>query len=90
MLAKNIRNLGNYGREVKQHPMADPLLIRMRQTFIELADQEIVNIMSFLLGNHLGERSTLLRATKLPSLFPKLNIVMNTYRGLKIAKAYGW
>ena len=90
MLAKNMRNLDNYEREVKQHPMAAPLLVRMRQTLIELADQDLVNILSFLLGNHLGKRSILLRATKLPSLFPKLNLVMNIYRGLKIAKTYGW
>lgn len=92
MLARRISNLGNYEREVKKHPIAAPILCKVRQVLLELADEDLVNLLSLLTESHQGKAGfpSVVRILKYPSLMLKPRALLSTYRAVRIFKTYGW
>jgi flavin-dependent dehydrogenase len=90
MLARHIRNLGDYEHEVKRHPIAASILVKMRHTLLELSDKDVANLLSFLTKPHRKKRNLFIRAIQYPSILSKLKLLVNTYRALRISKTYGW
>jgi flavin-dependent dehydrogenase len=90
ILARNIRNLDDYEREVKKHAMAAPVLVKTRQTLLGLADKDVTNLLSFLIEPYPGKRLFPLRTIKFLPLLKKPRLLMQMYQALRISKAYGW
>jgi digeranylgeranylglycerophospholipid reductase len=90
ILTRHIYNLADYEREVKEHPLAAPVLVKMRHTLLELADKDVAVLLGFLTESHPGQRNLLLRTIKYPSVIRKLKLLMRMYRALRISKTYGW
>ena len=90
ILARHIQNLGEYGSEVANHPIADPILLETRRVLLQLADKDVASLLSFLTGRHPGRLRALARIAKYPSLILKLKPLIQTGRVLKISMNYGW
>jgi len=92
ILVRNLNNLENYEREVKKHPMADPVLLKGGRALVELTDRDLTNVGKFLVEVHQGRIRFLsvAKIVKYPSLFLKLNRLTNLYKAVKIAEDYGW
>jgi len=92
MLVRNISNLENYEREVKRHPMADPILSKARHALLALADNDVVNLLRLLTEPPHGKVKAprVVRIIKCLSLVPKLRTLISTYRAIRISKTYGW
>ena len=92
LLARNISNLENYEREVKRHPMANPVLYRARRALSALADKDVVNLLRLITEPSFSKVKVpfVIRIIKYISLVLKLRTLINTYRTIKIAKTYGW
>lgn len=92
MLARNIRNLENYEREVKKHPIAATVLSKARRMLLELADKDLVNLLSFLTEPQRGKLKYpwVVRILKYPSLILELKALIVAYRAVRISKNYGY
>jgi flavin-dependent dehydrogenase len=90
ILAKHIRNLGEYEHEVKKHPIAAPILVKMRQSLLELANKDVANLLSFLSEPQDKKKNLLVRTIQYPSILQKLKLIINAYQALRISKTYGW
>jgi len=92
MLGRNINNLENYEREVKRHPMANPVLFKARHALLSLADKDLVNLLRLLTEPSHSKAKTpfVVRIIKCISLVTKLRSLISTYRAIRIAKTYGW
>ncbi len=92
ILVRHLTNLESYEMEVKKHPITSPILFKARQGLLKLADDDLVGLLSFLTGVS-PERQDYLyigSIVKGLSLLPKLQLLMRTYRAIKITKTYGW
>jgi len=92
VLARNINNLEDYEREIRNHPMSNPILPKAGHTLVNLSNKDLANIGKFLSGVKKGEGRApkIKRIAKYPSLFPKLNKLRTIYEAGKIAVDYGW
>ncbi|MFC2068470.1 NAD(P)/FAD-dependent oxidoreductase [Chloroflexota bacterium] len=90
ILARHIHNLKSYEHEVKKHPIAAPILAKMRHTLLELVDKDVANLLSFLTKPHPKKMALIIRTIQYPSLLQKLKLMLNTYQAFKILKTYGW
>lgn len=92
MLVRNISNLENYEREVKRHPMANPILSKSRQALSALSDKDLVNLLRLLTEPSYSKLKALFvtNITKYISLVLKLRTVVRTYKAIRISKTYGW
>ncbi len=90
ILARHIRNLGGYEHEVKKHPIAAPILVKMRRTLLELTNKDVANLLSFLTEPQGIKRNLLIRTIQHPSVLKKLKLLANIYQALRISKTYGW
>ncbi len=92
ILVSNINTLRNYEKEVRRHPMANPVLSKARHALTELADKDMVNILRLITDPTQDERkaSFTVRIIRSVPLLPKFRTLLNVYRAVKIAKNYGW
>lgn len=92
MLARNISNLENYEREVKKHPIASTVLSKARHMLLELADKDLVNLLTLLIEPHPGKARfcSIVRILKYPSLILELKALISAYQAVRISKDYGW
>ena len=92
ILVRNIDNLAAYEAEVKNHPMANPVLLKPRQTLMSFSSQDLANIGKFLAGFEYGVKPhpQLIKIAKYPSLLMKLHKLRTIYRAGIITEDYGW
>jgi len=92
MLARNIDNLDGYQREVRQHPMAAPVLTRTKEMLLNLSDRDIRYLANFVTDHQRGGRKLpfFARLVKYPGLLLRLNLLQRVYRSIKISRIYGW
>jgi len=92
ILARNIRNLKNYEREIKEHPIAAPVLLKARHILLELTNKDLANIGNFLTGIEGGEIHSLsgINIIKYRSLVPKLENLLTLCKAMGISMCYGW
>ena len=92
ILARHINNLAGYEVEVKNHPMADPVLLKPRQILMSFSSQDLANIGKFLAGFKHGEKPhpQLMKIARYPSLLLKLNKLRTIYQAGIITEDYGW
>ncbi|MCD6448257.1 MAG: NAD(P)/FAD-dependent oxidoreductase [Thermoplasmata archaeon] len=55
ILADNIENLENYGREIKKHPMRNPILLKGRKVLERINDKEIEELFRCVNGKDISE-----------------------------------
>jgi len=92
ILARHINNLAAYEVEVKNHPMANPILLKPRQTLMTFTNHDLANIGRFLAEVKHGEAPypQLMKIAKYPSLLLKLNKLRTIYQAGMITEEYGW
>ena len=92
ILARNINYLEAYQVQVKNHPMADPILLKPRQTLMSFSNHDLANVGRFLAEVKKGEEPypKLKKIAKYPSLLLKLNKLRTTYKACRITEDYGW
>lgn len=92
ILVRNISNLENYEREVKRHPMANPVLFKARHALTTLVDKDVINLLRLLTepSHSKVEALFVTKIIKYILLVPKLRTLISTYRAIKISKNYGW
>lgn len=92
ILARHIASIRDYEKEVKQHPIGSPVLFKARRALSQLADSDVVGLLSFITGA--SERRA-----RLPGiggilrnlyLLTKLWLLISTYRAIRISRTYGW
>ena len=91
-LARNIDNLGNYEMEVKNHPLADPALLKAGQALAEFNNKDLANLGKLLAETQQagGDPPSPGEIAKYPSLFLKLDKLRAIYKAGRIALDYGW
>ena len=92
ILARNINNLQAYEIEVKNHPMANPILLKPRHALMNFSNRDLANIGKFLAKVRQGEAPypQLMKIGKYPSLILKLNKLRTIYQAGRITADYGW
>ncbi|RLC63934.1 MAG: hypothetical protein DRI01_04335 [Chloroflexi bacterium] len=92
ILAKHVRNLENYEREVKKHPIAAPVLWKARHVLLGSTDKDVVSLLSCLTEPQRGKirYPSVVRILKYPSLMLKFKTLISTYQAVRISKTYGW
>ena len=92
ILARNINNLESYEIEVKNHPIANPILLKPRHTLMNFSNRDLANVGKFLAKVRQGEAPypQLMRIGKYPSLLLKLNKLRTIYQAGRITADYGW
>ncbi|MBA7617785.1 hypothetical protein ES703_25103 [subsurface metagenome] len=92
ILARNINSLENYETEVKNHPMANSILLKGGHILMNLSNQDLANIGKFFAGvkKSEGRAPKIRKIVKYPSLLLKLNRLRTVYKAGVIAMGYGW
>jgi digeranylgeranylglycerophospholipid reductase len=92
ILASNIDNLEGYQHQVKNHPIADPALLRGGHIMMNFNNRDLTHIGEFFSGVKQGEGHAprVSRIAKHPSLLLKLNKLRAVYKAGKMAMDYGW
>ena len=93
VLASNIDSLEDYEREVKNHPLADPVLVKAGRALAELNNEDLMNLGKLLAGVQqagLSFSSAIKAAKHNLSLLPKINKLRTIYKAGRIALDYGW
>ncbi|MCD6452771.1 MAG: NAD(P)/FAD-dependent oxidoreductase [Dehalococcoidales bacterium] len=92
ILVENINNLANYQREIKRHPIANPILLEAARNLVKLTEPDIAHIGRFLseIKPGTGRSPSLNRIAKYPRLVLKLNQLKTLYQAGRIAVDYGW
>lgn len=96
ILADNIDHLENYQRAIQKHPIAAPVLTRVRRMLLRLTDEDLLNLMKIVTrpGSGLGRRFALfrlIRIVKHPWLLLRYNFaLLEMYRAAGISRDYGW
>lgn len=92
ILARNIDNLEAYQAQVKNHPMANSILLKPRHTLMSFSNHDLANIGKFLAEVKRGDAPypQLMKIAKYPSLLLKLSKLRTIYEAGKITEDYGW
>ena len=92
MLRRNINRLEDYQREVKNHPMANPILPKGALIMRNFTNQDLANIGKLFSGLEEGQGHApyITRVIKHPALLPRLSKLWTVYKAGKIAMDYGW
>ena len=92
ILASNINHLEAYQVQVKNHPMANPILLKPRQTLMSFSNHDLANVGRFLAEVKHGEEPypKLMKIAKYHSLLLKLNKLRTIYEAGRITEDYGW
>ncbi len=92
ILKRNINHLKDYEREVKNHPMAHPILRQGALIMKSFTNQDLANIGKLFSGVKEGEGHApyLTRVIKHPTLLPRLRKLWTVYKAGKMAMDYGW
>jgi digeranylgeranylglycerophospholipid reductase len=92
ILKRNIDHLEDYQREVKNHPMANPILPKGALIMKSFTNQDLANIGKLFAGlkEGAGHAPYLTRVMKHPVLLPRLKKLWTVYKAGKIAMDYGW
>lgn len=92
ILVRNMESLEDYETEVKNHPMANPILLKARHILMQFSNKDLANIGKFLSGFKQGEGRSpkIRRIAKYPSLLLKLDKLRTIYKAGRITKDYGW
>jgi len=89
ILASNIENLENYGREIKKHPMCNPVLLKGRKVLEKISDKEIEELFRCVNGKNIGE----MKYGDFISLLKKPRLALKAYyiaRALLHSLKWGW
>jgi len=92
ILKRNINHLEDYQREVKNHPMANPILPKGALIMKSFTNQDLANIGKLFAGLKEGQGHApyITRIMKHPALLAKLKKLWTVYKAGKIAMDYGW
>jgi digeranylgeranylglycerophospholipid reductase len=92
ILASNIDDLEGYQRQVREHPMADPALLRGGRIMMDFSNRDLTHIGEFFSGVKKGEGHAprITKIAKHPALLLKLNKLRAAYKAGKMAMDYGW
>jgi len=89
ILARNIDNLERYGEEIKEHPIASPVLVKAKNLLMELTNSELEKMGKLVDGRTFEEMrfSDILGMLGHPLLIPKM---FTLGRGIIITMKWGW
>ncbi len=92
ILKRNISHLEGYEREVKNHPMASPILQKGALIMKSFTNQDLANIGKLFSSLKEGEGHApyITRIVKHPALLLKFKKLWTVYKAGKIAMDYGW
>lgn len=92
MLTRHIASLDDYEKEVKNHPIGSPILLKARQALLQLADRYAVGLLTFIIDTSHSKMklTSLLGILRSLSLLTKLRSLISTYQAIRISKTYGW
>jgi digeranylgeranylglycerophospholipid reductase len=92
ILKRNINHLEGYEREVRNHPMAHPILCQGALIMKNFTNQDLANIGKLFSGLKGGEGHApyITRVIKHPALLPRLRKLWTVYKAGKMAMDYGW
>jgi flavin-dependent dehydrogenase len=92
ILKRNINRLEDYEREVKNHPMANPILRQGALIMKSFTNRDLANIGKLFSGLKEGEGHApyINRVIKYPALLLKLNKLWTVYKAGRMAMDYGW
>ncbi len=92
ILKRDINHLENYEREVKNHPIAHPILRQGALIMKSFTNQDLANIGKLFSGLKDGEGHApyITRVIKHPALLPRLRKLWTVYKAGKMAMDYGW
>ena len=92
-LARHIDNLEDYESEIKNHPLADPALLKAGRSLTELNNEELANfgkLFAEVQQAGLSFSYAIKTAKNHPSLFPKIGKLRTMYKAGRIVMDYGW
>jgi flavin-dependent dehydrogenase len=92
ILKRNINRLEGYELEVKNHPMANPILRKGALLMKSFTNRDLANIGKLFAGLEEGEGHApyITRVIKHPALLLKFKKLWTVYKAGKIAMDYGW
>lgn len=83
ILARTMNNLEDYEIEIKNHPMANPILLKPRHALMSFSNRDLANVGKFLATVKLGATPypAVTQNSQIPVLSPKIQQVDNNIPG---------